>query len=62
MKIVLRDVPPLSFRGGCLLLGGLGVLLLGRLDGQSMAVPRQAFGKLAMLTLTNIIGWNALMI
>jgi len=62
MKIVLRDVPPLSFRGGCLLFGGLGVLLLGRLDGQSMAVPRQAFGKLAMLTLTNIIGWNALMI
>lgn len=25
MKIVLRDAPPLPFRGGCLLPGGLGV-------------------------------------
>jgi drug/metabolite transporter (DMT)-like permease len=62
MKIVLRDVPPLSFRGGCLLLGGLGVLLLGRLDGQSWAPPKGSFGKLALLAATNIVGWNVLMI
>lgn len=62
MKIVLRDVPPLTFRGGCLLLGGLGVLLLGRLDGQSWALPKGAFGKLFLLAATNIIGWNILMI
>lgn len=62
MKIVLRDVPPLTFRGGCLLLGGLGVLLLGRLDGQSWALPQGSFGKLALLAATNIVGWNVLMI
>jgi len=62
MKIVLRDVPPLTFRGGCLLLGGIGVLLLGRLDGQSWAIPKGSFGKLAMLAATNIVGWNVLMI
>lgn len=62
MKIVLRDVPPLTFRGGCLLAGGLGVLLLGRFDGQSWAVPRESLGKLAMLAAANIVGWNVLMI
>lgn len=62
MKIVLRDVPPLTFRGGCLLLGGLGVLLIGRLDGQSWAIPRGSLGKLAMLAATNIVGWNVLMV
>ena len=62
MKIVLRDVPPLTFRGGCLLLGGLGVMLIGRLDGQSWAIPQGSFGKLALLAVTNMIGWNVLMI
>lgn len=62
MKIVLRDVPPLTFRGSCLLLGGLGVMLIGRLDGQSWALPKGSFGKLAMLAATNMVGWNVLMI
>ena len=26
MKVVLSEVPPLYFRGSCLLLGGLGIL------------------------------------
>jgi drug/metabolite transporter (DMT)-like permease len=62
MKIVLRDVPPLYFRGVCLLIGGCGLLLLGRLEGQPVAVPRQTWWPLAVLAATNIIGWNALMI
>lgn len=62
MKIVLADVPPLTFRGGCLLLGGLGVLAIGRLDGQPWAIPRGAFGRLTALAATNIVGWNVLMI
>lgn len=62
MKIVLRDVPPLTFRGSCLLLGGLGVMLIGRLDGQSWRIPPGAFGKLALLAATNMVGWNVLMI
>jgi drug/metabolite transporter (DMT)-like permease len=62
MKIVLRDVPPLTFRGSCLLLGGLGVMLIGRLDGQSWRIPPGAFGKLVLLAATNMVGWNVLMI
>ncbi|MBZ0145067.1 MAG: EamA family transporter, partial [Rhodocyclaceae bacterium] len=62
MKIVLRDMPPLTFRGSCLLLGGLGVMLIGRLDGQPWRIPPGAFGKLLLLSATNMIGWNVLMI
>ncbi|MBM3392282.1 MAG: DMT family transporter [Betaproteobacteria bacterium] len=63
MKIVLRDVPPLTFRGGCLVLGGIGMLLLARLDGQPWTtMPPGTFGKLALLAATNVIGWNVLMI
>lgn len=62
MKVVLRDVPPLTFRGFCLLAGGLGVMLIGRLDGQSWALPREAIGRMAMLAATNIVGWNVFLI
>jgi drug/metabolite transporter (DMT)-like permease len=62
MKIVLRDVPPLYFRGVCLLLGGCGVLALGRLDGQPLTVPRLCWRPLAILAAANILGWNVLAI
>lgn len=62
MKIVLRDVPPLTFRGLCLLAGGLGVMIIARLDGQTLAIPRGAFGRLFMLAMTNIVGWNVFMV
>jgi drug/metabolite transporter (DMT)-like permease len=69
MKVVIREVPPLSFRGFCLLLGGLGLLLLTRLNGQSL-LPRvqgdtttwQQWRRLCWLALTNASGWNALSI
>ena len=62
MKIVLRDVPPLYFRGGCLLLGGCGLLLLGRLEGRPIAAPRETWPGLIALAATNIVGWNVLVI
>ncbi len=62
MKIVLRDIPPLTFRGSCLLLGGLGLLLIVRLDGQPWRLPPGVLGRLLLLTATNIVGWNVLMV
>jgi drug/metabolite transporter (DMT)-like permease len=58
MKIVLRDVPPLTFRGACLLIGGVGVLALARLGGVSLRVARRDWRPLAWLTACNIAGWN----
>lgn len=69
MKTVIREVPPLSFRGFCLLLGGIGLLTLARLNGQSLlprvqgdAAMRQQWRRLCWLALTNTSGWNALSI
>jgi drug/metabolite transporter (DMT)-like permease len=62
MKIVLADVPPLAFRGSCLLAGGAGVLLLARLVGQRLRIARVHWSPLLLLTAANIVGWNVLAI
>jgi drug/metabolite transporter (DMT)-like permease len=62
MKVVLSEVPPLYFRGSCLLLGGLGILAIARAGGGSIRVLRCRWGRLALVTVTNIIGWNVLAI
>lgn len=58
MKIVLSEVPPLSFRGLCLVVGGLGVLGIGRAAGHVVTIPKGRMTQLWVLVLTNIVGWN----
>jgi drug/metabolite transporter (DMT)-like permease len=62
MKIVLWDVPPLTFRGVCLLTGALGVLLIGRIAGQSLTVPRRYWPQLLLLAACNTLIWNVCVI
>ncbi|MFT4173322.1 MAG: EamA family transporter [Rhodocyclaceae bacterium] len=58
IKIVLTELPPLSFRGFCLIVGGVGVLGVARLTGQSIAVPRGYAVKFLWLVVFNMVGWN----
>jgi drug/metabolite transporter (DMT)-like permease len=58
IKLVLVEVPPLTFRGVCLLVGGGGVLALARTSGQSLRVPAHAWGRVLALSACNIVGWN----
>ena len=60
MKYIISEIPPLSFRGFCLLLGGLGILLLARLGGHSLRIARAYWGKLLWVCLFNILTWNIL--
>lgn len=62
MKIVLTDVPPLYFRGVCLVVGGLGILAIARVAGHALAIPAGALPRLLAVTLFNIVGWNVLAI
>jgi len=62
MKMVLSEVPPLYFRGACLLLGGLGLLAIARIGGKPIAVPSGSWGRMLLFSLFNIIGWNVLAI
>ncbi|MEC5386896.1 EamA family transporter [Uliginosibacterium sp. H3] len=58
MKLIVAEVPPLTFRGVCLVIGGLGVMGLARLSGLSIAVPRDRWLQVWWLVFFNIIGWN----
>jgi drug/metabolite transporter (DMT)-like permease len=58
MKTVLQDVPPLTFRGACLFIGGIGILSIACIAGQSLRISRVHWRPLAILSLTNMIGWN----
>ena len=62
MKIVLVEIPPLYFRGTCLLLSGLGLLLIARINGNSIVIPRAHWRHLLAITLINVVGWNVLAI
>jgi drug/metabolite transporter (DMT)-like permease len=62
MKVVLSEVPPLYFRAGCLLAGGIGMLVLARASGVALAIPQGSLKRLLILSLFNIIGWNTLIV
>lgn len=61
MKVALAELPPLYFRGSCLFLGGLGMLAIARAGG-NIAVPRERWGRLLIVSLFNIVGWNVLLV
>jgi drug/metabolite transporter (DMT)-like permease len=58
MKFILSEIPPLSFRGFCLLTGGLGILILARIQGRSLRIPKIYWGKIFWICLFNIFAWN----
>jgi drug/metabolite transporter (DMT)-like permease len=58
MKIVLREIPPWTFRTLCLAFGGFGVLTLAKTNGLSLAIPRREFRPLILVALLNITGWH----
>jgi drug/metabolite transporter (DMT)-like permease len=62
MKIAVRELPPLGFRGGALLLGGLLLLAIARAAGKPLLPPKGKWKALIWLASTNILAWNALSI
>jgi drug/metabolite transporter (DMT)-like permease len=62
IKIVLAELPPLTFRAICLVASGAGVLALARLAGQSLRVPVRAWSRLLAIAACNVIAWNVFLI
>lgn len=60
MKFIINEIPPLSFRGFCLMLGGLGILGIARASGMAMQMPKGYVQKILWVCLFNIIAWNVL--
>src|SRR3954462_1924066 len=60
MKVALSGVTPWTFRALCLGLGSLVLFAALRAGGQSLAVPKSQWTRLAMLAFFNITCWNLL--
>jgi len=62
LKLGVTEIAPLTFRSMTLPLAALGMLLVARLAGDSVRIPRPLWGKVALLALFNIAGWNGLVL
>lgn len=58
MKLAVAEVPVWTFRTICLVVGGAGLLMIGRLSGQSLRIPRQELRPLLLTAFFNITGWH----
>ena len=58
MKIALCEIPVWWFRTICLFVGGSSLMLIARLSGQSLLVPRREIPALLICALFNVIGWH----
>jgi len=62
LKLGVTEFAPLTFRAFTLPFAALGLLGLAKLSGQSIRVPRPLWGKVVVLGLANITGWNGLLL
>ena len=58
LKIGVTELAPLTFRALTLPFAAVGMLLVSRLRGESIEVPRHLWPPLIVLALLNIAGWN----
>ena len=58
MKVALNEVPPWSFRTISLVCGGAGIMILARVKGLPLSVPREQLIPLLAVSLFNITGWH----
>jgi len=62
LKMGVAELAPLTFRALTLPFAAIGLLVIGRIAGDSIRIPRAVWGKLALLALFNITGWNGLLL
>ena len=62
LKMGVSEIAPLTFRALTLPVAALGLLAAARLSGDSIRIPRNLWGKVAVLAFFNITGWNGLLL
>jgi drug/metabolite transporter (DMT)-like permease len=62
LKLGVTELPPLTFRAATLPFAAVGLLLLSRLSGASIRIPRSLWPRVASLALFNVAAWNALVV
>jgi drug/metabolite transporter (DMT)-like permease len=59
LKLGVTELAPLTFRAATLGFAALGLLLISKFSGESVAIPRRLWPRVLTLALFNIVGWNA---
>ena len=62
LKLGVTALPPLTFRSATLPFAAIGLLVVSRLSGDSIHLPRDLWGKVLALALFNIALWNGLIL
>lgn len=62
LKLGVTELAPLTFRATTLPFAGIGLLLVAKLSGQSIAIPRALWWKVGALAMFNIGVWNGLIL
>src|SRR6185503_18373523 len=62
MKVAITDIAPFTFRTLCLGLGSGVLFAFLRASGQPLAIPRDQWGRLALIAFFNITCWNMLVV
>jgi drug/metabolite transporter (DMT)-like permease len=62
LKMGVDELAPLTFRGLTLPFAALGMLLVSRLSGESVRLPRALWPRVGVLALFNIACWNGLVL
>ena len=58
MKLALQDIPVWTFRSLCLMIGGSALLLLTRMSGHAISLPRERLVMVAIVAVFNVTGWH----
>ncbi len=58
LKLGVAELAPLTFRAITLPFAALGMLLVAKWSGDSVSLPRELWGRVAVLAFFNIAGWN----
>ena len=62
LKLGVTELAPLTFRAITLPFAAIGLLIIAKLSGESIAIPREHWGKVVALALFNIAAWNGLIL
>ncbi|HEX8013375.1 MAG TPA: DMT family transporter [Casimicrobiaceae bacterium] len=62
LKVGVTALAPLTFRATTLPFAAAGLLLIARLSGDPLRIPRAWWGRVVALALVNITAWNALIV
>jgi drug/metabolite transporter (DMT)-like permease len=60
MKVVVAELPVMTFRTVCLWFAGPALLAIAALGGERLYVPRRLWGPLAIASVFNIVAWSLL--